>query len=149
MTCSTWRRIGFLAFFIALVGAPVAAQDTGTISGTIVDNSGQIVPGASVTLTNEATRDSRSAVSDGRGEFAFRAVPPGSYTVKVEFSGFRTIETQKNVLNANSRLDLGILRLEIGTLSEIISVTAEGAGVVLQGDERGVARVNHEGARDE
>ena len=51
------------------------------VSGTVIDNTSQVVPGATVTLTNEATADARTTVSGERGEFAFRAVDAGSYTV--------------------------------------------------------------------
>src|SRR5688572_9080022 len=102
------------------------AQDTGTVLGTVIDSSDQVVPGATVTLLNQATTDSRQSVSDERGEFAFRAVPPGTYTVSVELTGFRKLEVRNNVLNASSRLDIGRLRLEIGTVSEVVSVVAEG-----------------------
>lgn len=112
-----------------LVAAPIAPQDTGTISGTVVDGSGQVVPGATVTLTNEATADSRTATSGARGEFAFRAVPPGSYTVRVELVGFRTMDRRNNVLNANAQLDLGPVPLEIGAVSEVVTVAASGTVV--------------------
>jgi Carboxypeptidase regulatory-like domain/TonB-dependent Receptor Plug Domain len=114
---------------LALGAMPAAAQDTGSISGTVVDTSNQVVPGATVTLTNEATADARTTASGPDGTFTFRAVPPGSYTVKIELSGFRTHEQKKNVLNASSRLDLGNLKLEVGTLSEVVSVVAEGATI--------------------
>jgi protocatechuate 3,4-dioxygenase beta subunit len=71
---------------LLLAAAPAAAQNTGTISGTIIDNTGQVVPGATLTLISEATSDSRTTTSGSRGEFAFRAIEPGSYTVKVELT---------------------------------------------------------------
>ncbi len=114
---------------LAMVASPAAAQDTGTVSGTVVDTSGQVVPGATVTLTNEATADARTAVSTEVGAFAFRAVAPGTYTLRVELQGFRTFEQKKNVLNASSQLDLGNVKLEVGTLTEVISVVSEGATI--------------------
>jgi len=113
---------------VALARA-AAAQDTGVVSGTVVDSTGQIVPGATVTLTNEGTASVRTATSDERGEFAFRALTPGSYTLKVELAGFRTIEQRNNVLNASSRLDLGRLTLDVGALTEVVSVAATGTFV--------------------
>src|SRR5204863_143834 len=80
------------ALAVLLASMPAAAQNTGTISGSVVDHTAQLVPGATVTLTNEGTTDVRTAVSDDRGQFAFRAVEPGAYTVKVELTGFRTFE---------------------------------------------------------
>ena len=83
-----WRAT--LAAFLLLVGAgrPAAQGTTGTISGTIVDESSQAVPGAAVTLIDERTTVSRS--SDQRTRTAhssFRVVPPGIYTVRVELVG--------------------------------------------------------------
>ncbi len=132
---STSRRPNILAlvacstFAAWLAAAPATAQDTGTISGTVVDASGQVVPGASITLTHEGTSTTRAMTSDERGEFAFRALTAGSYTVKVELTGFRSIEQRNNVLNASGRLDLGRLTMEIGALSEVVSVQATGTFV--------------------
>ena len=60
-----------------------AQQTTATLSGTVYDASGAIVPGSSVSLKNEASGDVRRTVSNGDGYFTFGAVPPGSYTVVV------------------------------------------------------------------
>jgi carboxypeptidase family protein/TonB-dependent receptor-like protein len=109
--------------------APAAAQNTGTVSGTIVDATGQLVPGATITLVSETTANTRIATSDARGEFAFRAVEPGSYTVKFELTGFRTLERKNNVLNASGTLDLGMVKLEVGSLSEVVSVVSEGSTI--------------------
>ncbi len=124
-------RLSAAACALALLAAaaPAAAQNTGTISGTVVDNAGQLVPGATVTLTNEATADARTMASDDRGQFAFRAVDPGSYTVKVELTGFRTLERRRTVLNASGQVDVGNLKLDVGTLTEVVSVVAEGATI--------------------
>jgi hypothetical protein len=119
--------IGVLATLF--IGAPAAAQNTGIISGTIIDNTGQVVPGATITLVSEATADSRTTTSAADGAFIFRAVEPGSYTLKVELPGFRTLERRNNVLNASGQLDVGSLKLDVGTLSEVVSVVAEGATI--------------------
>lgn len=106
-----------------------AAQSSGVIVGTIVDASDQVLPGAAVTLTNEQTADVRTTQSDERGEFTFRAVQPGSYTVVVELQGFRKYEKRNNVLNANSELTVGRLKLDLGVVTEVVSVTAQGTTV--------------------
>src|SRR5262245_17671477 len=108
-------------------GRPAAAQNTGTVSGTIIDSSGQVVPGATVTLTNESTADARMLVSNERGDFAFFAVPPGSYTVQVQLTGFKPIDRRNNVLNASGQLDLGRLQLDVGNISEVVIVASSGA----------------------
>jgi hypothetical protein len=119
---------GALLAVLALA-APAAAQDTGVVAGTVVDSTAQVVPGATITLTNENTGDVRTLPSNERGEFSFRAVPPGSYTVKVELTGFRTIEQRNNVLNASGQLDVGRLRLDVGALAEVVSVAASGTSI--------------------
>jgi uncharacterized protein GlcG (DUF336 family) len=105
-----------LAFIMLLPAAQnAAAQDTGTVSATVVDASGEVLPGATVTLTNEATAVGRTMVTNERGDFIFRAVQPGTYTVAVELSGFRRYERQHNVVNASGQLSLGDLRGGPGT----------------------------------
>jgi hypothetical protein len=114
---------------LLVFAVPAAAQDTGTVSGTVIDTSNQVVPGATILLTNEATGDGRTATSAGDGTFTFRAVPPGSYTVKIELTGFRTHEQKKTIVNASSRVDLGNVKLEVGNVTEVVSVVAEGAAI--------------------
>src|SRR3954471_20751381 len=94
-----------------LVASPAAAQDTGVVAGTVVDASGQVVPGATVALLSETKGDLRTVVSDERGGFAFRAVTPGSYTVKVELAGFRAFARTNNIVNASGQLDVGRVTL--------------------------------------
>src|SRR5436190_24264458 len=118
-----------LGVILASVMSIAAVQDTGTVSGTVVDSSAQVVPGATVTLTSEATADARTTTSDEHGAFTFRAVLPGSYTVRIELSGFRSFEQKRNVVNASSRVDLGSLRLEVGQLAETVTVVSQGATI--------------------
>src|SRR5262249_38487384 len=118
-----------ILFILVPAARDVAAQDTGTLSATVVDASGQVLPGATVTLTNEATGASRAMVTSERGEFTFRAVQPGSYTVAVELAGFRRYERQHNVVNASGQLSLGEVKLDIGALAEAVTVTAQGTVV--------------------
>ena len=114
---------------IVLAGGAWAQTITGTISGTVTDPTGQAVAGAAVTLINEGTGDLRSANTDVTGGFVFTAVVPGAYTVKVESKGFQTFQRTGNRLTANERLSLGTIQLTIGTLTETVTVTAEGATV--------------------
>jgi Carboxypeptidase regulatory-like domain/TonB-dependent Receptor Plug Domain len=114
---------------LALFATPAAGQATGTVSGTVLDSSSQVVPGATITLTNEATGDARTAVSGTQGGFTFQAVVPGSYTVKIELTGFRSYESKKNVVNASGVVDVGSVKLEVGTLSEVVTVVSEGATI--------------------
>jgi hypothetical protein len=122
-------RLALGALLIMLPAARAAAQDTGIVTGNVVDASGQVLPGASVALTNEATRDARTMVTNERGDFTFRAVSPGIYTVTVELTGFRKFEQRSNVVNASSQLAIGAVKLEIGAMAESVTVTAQGTVV--------------------
>src|SRR5262245_23637644 len=84
------RRLARLALAVAVWLAPTtlgAQSVTGSLSGTVVDQTRQVLPGAAVTLTNELTADSRATTTNGVGVFVFSAVQPGSYTLKIELAG--------------------------------------------------------------
>ena len=137
---SRWLRVvGVVMVLCPLGSRPVAAQAvTGTISGTIADQQGQVVPGATVTVVNEATNDSRPTVSDERGNFQVTNLQPGSYTVRVELPSFRTHERKNVVLSAGERLSVGTVALEVGGLGERVVVEARGSQV-------NVAETQHSG----
>ncbi len=117
--------------FVAVVGLPAAAAQnvTGTISGVVLDEQKQPVPGATVTVINEATSDARVTTTDGNGDFQVTNLLPGTYTVRVEMDKFRRIERTKNVLSAAERLSIGALTLQVGPLNELVTVEAAGTHV--------------------
>jgi hypothetical protein len=117
------------ALLLALAAGPARAQSvTGTISGTVTDEQGQVLPGATVTVVNERTREARVVASDARGGFQVSALEPGTYTVRVEMANFRTAERTRNVLSAAERLSVGTFRLGVG-LGESVTVEASGTAV--------------------
>ena len=120
----------FLLWMILLLAFSTSAVSqtvTGTISGTITDQSNQVIAGAKVTLSNDRTNDARTTTANESGNFLFPAVSPGTYSVKVEQNGFRTLQRQGFVLSANDRLSLGDLQLTVGQISETVTTTAEGS----------------------
>ncbi|MGH9313316.1 MAG: carboxypeptidase regulatory-like domain-containing protein [Vicinamibacterales bacterium] len=122
---------------LTLLAAPAAAQSvSGSISGTVVDSTQQVVPGAVVTLVNEQTLSTRGTVTTDTGDFVFSAVQPGRYTVKIEMPGFRPVERQNLMLPANERLSLGTIQLEVGGITETVTTTAEGTVVQTASSER-------------
>src|SRR5215468_7525360 len=109
---------------------PLGGQTTtGTISGTVVDPAGALIPGAMVFATNEATGDSRSTITSESGNFSFPSLLPATYTLKVELAGFQTFQRTGNILTPNSRLDVGQLKLAIGAIGDTINVEASVAQV--------------------
>ena len=81
----------FVSVFAALVISASAARGhsvSGSIAGTVVDQTRQVLPGATVTLVNEETADRRVTTSSDIGAFVFPAVKPGTYTIRIELTGF-------------------------------------------------------------
>jgi len=110
-----------------LLAASAAAQTiSGEISGTVLDESGAVVPAAAVSLVNQNTGATRDATSNEMGLFVFPVLQPGSYTVKVTNRGFRTFERTGIVLSANDRVSLGDIRLKIGETTETVTVHSTG-----------------------
>ena len=98
----------FAAAVIALcaIAAPASAQiTTGTVSGTVKDPQGAVIPGAAVTLISE-TRGTRTSdvFTNASGDFVFVNVSPDRYTVQVTMTGFKTLERSGITLTAGDRL---------------------------------------------
>ncbi len=102
-------------------------SSTGTILGTVLDAQGSAVSGASVVVINEGTGDQRPGATDSTGNFVVPNLQPGTYTAKVESTGFQKYQKQGNVLSASERLSLGTIQLSVGAVTETINVTAEAA----------------------
>jgi hypothetical protein len=120
------RSVGaFLALALLLVFLPFAhAQTTATVSGTVQDPTGAVVPGAQVTLVNEATQDTRVAVTSDAGFFAFPSLVPGTYSVKAVAKGFIPREFTGIVLHAGDSRDVPNFVLAVGSASQSVTVQA-------------------------
>ena len=107
-----------------LAAATLHAQSfQGGLRGTVKDAQG-VIPGVTVSLVNEATNVARETVSNNVGEFSFPAVDPASYTIKASVQGYKTFERKGVRIGTQQFLTLDVA-LEIGTIEETISVTAE------------------------
>src|SRR5579863_8993732 len=71
------------------IATSVYAQTTGTISGTVTDQSNAVIPGAHIALKNETTGDVRHTLSNGSGYFSFGSVAPGAYDISISAKGFK------------------------------------------------------------
>lgn len=86
-------RVVLIWLLTVCCGLQVRAQvNTGTLSGQIEDASGAVVPGATLTVTEQTTGFSRQAKTDGDGTYVFPDLPIGLYTVTVEANGFETVK---------------------------------------------------------
>jgi hypothetical protein len=118
------RCSGVLLLFLVAISAPARGQTpSGEISGTVVDTSGLAVPGVTITLTNPATNVVRTVQTNESGLYVIAAIPPGTYDVKAELSGFGTVERKSIVVQVGSANRIAFT-LQVGTLSETVEVTA-------------------------
>ena len=123
----TLRRL-FLClatFFILGASAPLLAQGgRAEINGTITDAQKAVLPGVTVTVTNEETGLMREAVTDGAGRYVIPQLLPGSYTIKADLSGFQPMTRSNMVVRVGEELTVP-LTLSVAGLTETLVVTAE------------------------
>src|SRR5712664_1798126 len=113
-----------LLLLLLAIAAPVLAQTpSGEISGTVVDSSGLTVPGVTVTLTNQATNVVRVVQTNEVGLYVISAIPPGTYDLKAELTGFRTVERKSIVVQVGSANRLAFT-MDVGNLTETLEVVA-------------------------
>ena len=111
-------------------------QSNGSITGTIKDSQGGVVAGATVTVTNQAQAFRQSTRTDGIGDFIFPQLPPANYILIVEATGFKKKESSNVVLPVASRVSVGDVVLEVGSLTETVTVEAD-AGMIQTQTESG------------
>lgn len=112
-----------------------AQQISGSISGEVRDSQQSVIPNAKVRLVNALQGNARETVTNAEGIFLFQAIQPSTYTLSVEGSGFKKFERKEIKLFASDRLDIPVT-LEIGNLSETITVEASAAEIQTTGAER-------------
>ena len=122
------RKATFILWgLLGLAGTlPCGAQITGAITGSVVDVTSSLVQKATVVVKNLGTGAERQLVTDSGGRFTAEQLPVGSYEVTVTASGFKKAVRTGLELNVADRLGVEF-RLEVGQISETISVTAEGS----------------------
>src|SRR5262249_36494635 len=96
---------------------------TGGIRGAVSDPNG-VIPGATVSLTNEATNISRETATNDVGQYNFPAVPPGTYTLKVQIPGYKRYESKGLTVGTQQFITLDV-RLEVGAIEESVTVTGQ------------------------
>lgn len=133
------KRLGWgvLGGFIvlALAVSPVYAQNAASITGTVKDSTGAVVPGARVVLTNNANRSQWDAASNNQGFFNFAAIPPATYSLRVIHSGFEMWTVTGIVVHPGDQVTVPKIVLKIGEATVSVVVTAQDAGVTLDSPE--------------
>ena len=106
---------------MTIAASAIAQTSTSRILGKVVDSKQASVPGATVTITTEATNVSQTQTTTEAGVFAFDSLPVGDYTVTVEQSGFKKYQQTGNHLEVNTPLSIDVV-MEVGQVSEVVTV---------------------------
>ncbi len=139
MTLTPPKRAVLLVFLgLCLAVLCFAQSDTASISGFVKDPSNAVVPNAKVVLRNEATSGERSTTTNEAGYYIISNLPPATYMVHVEVSGFRTFEQSGNKLNPNINSSVDVT-LSVGAVTESVTVTAPVA--VLQSESATIGKL--------
>jgi len=135
-----WGLAAAVLAFATLATTASAQITTGTVSGTVKDAQGGVIPGATVVLISE-TKGTKSApvVTNETGDYVFPNVTPDTYTVEVSMEGFKTLRRQGVQVSGGDRVAIGTQTIEVGGAAETVNVTAEAALVQSQSGERSFA----------
>lgn len=107
-----------------------AQQLTGTLSGTVYDQSGAVVPNAKAVLKNQASGDIRTVTADASGRFVITAVQPATYSIEVSAPNFTSWQENNIVMNVGDARDIPNIKLTVGGVATQVQVVAGGAAVV-------------------
>jgi len=113
----------FVCVFVWFAVTVTFAQaGRGSITGTVTDPSGAIVPGAEVVLSNKATGATQHTVTSAAGLYSFISLNPGEYQVKVSHSGFASVQRDKVAVSVDQMTEVN-LALPVGTATESVTVS--------------------------
>lgn len=133
----TSRKVTPLLILAILAGATALwAGITGSISGIVTDPSGGAIPGVTITATNTLTGVQATIQSDSKGFYNFAELPIGDYTILAEQKGFKEYSKSGIHIDANSAIRVDI-KLEIGVISEKVTVTSNAVQVETQSTQMG------------
>ena len=133
--------MGFLLILCSLAFSQ--SKETGAITGTVLDQQNEPLPGAVVTITSPNLMGSRESVADAQGQYRFPALPPGEYTVKAQLQGFATSVQQNIRLSTTTRLTVDLI-MKPSTVEEEVTVVAHAPTVDVKSTETGSVTMTNE-----
>lgn len=140
------KRKFFVLLAVALLCAPLAftqSRETGAIRGFVLDEQNTPLPGVNVSLSGANLMGARSFVTDANGEFRFPALPPGTYQLKAELSGFGTVVQENVRLTSTTTLTLDLV-MKPAALEEEITVIAQSPTVDVKSTETASVTLSNE-----
>ncbi|HYI95616.1 MAG TPA: carboxypeptidase regulatory-like domain-containing protein [Bryobacteraceae bacterium] len=142
MFTNRFRAAMVTAILLTFFSIPAAAQsDRGTLTGTVKDGSGAVVPGAKVTLTNTETGVSFNVPTNDAGDFTVPQLQPGTFNLRVEKEGFRPATLTGIVLNASATVRTDAT-LEVGAAAQAIEVSASAVALSTENAKTSVTMNN-------
>jgi hypothetical protein len=123
MTLRRTQRLAGIVLLAVLAQTSVWAQSFGSVNGTVTDPKGDAIGEATITLTNTGTNATRTASASEDGGFQLNQVPPGTYDVRAEAPGFKTLLQNGVEIQVNTPLTLDFV-FEVGQVTETVTVTA-------------------------
>jgi Carboxypeptidase regulatory-like domain len=124
-------------YYLCVFVLPVFGQNiSGSLSGTVQDSSGAAFAGAGVKVSNLQTGFVRTSKTNAEGFFSFPDLTPGTYNLEVSAAGFKLYRQEKIDINSGDSRSTGAIKMELGAISESVTVSAEATAVSLGGSER-------------
>src|SRR5258708_35801523 len=121
----------FIFSLLALVSSGFAQKISGTITGVVTDDTGAVLPDASVTVTSVQTGASRTSQTNSEGSFSFPELNPGIYNISVTKQGFKKVQ-EKNIELQVSDITNVPIKLPLGTVAETVVLEATAVQVETQ-----------------
>src|SRR5215469_10136015 len=130
-------RFVALSVLLSVLPAWLPAQNTScALSGTVHDSAGAVIPNVKVTLTGEGNGFVRTVKTTSEGFFSFPDLTPATFTLSLEAAGFKTYRQTRIMINADEQRSLGQIRMDVGQVTDSVTVTAEAVSVELSTGER-------------
>ena len=130
-------RVSVLILSVSVAASFASAQNiNGTISGRVTDQQGALIPNATVTAIEPNQQVTVTTKTNDQGAFLVAGLRPGTYNLRVEATGFKKLEKSDIPLNADEKLPIGDLLMEVGTLSETVEVSGQAAVLQTESAER-------------
>src|SRR5262245_31305253 len=138
MVKSTFTALVAALVILCVAAIPAPAQmTTASVSGSVKDAQGGVIPGATLTLISETLgAQTASVFTNEYGDFVFANVRPDRYVIEVSMDGFKTLKRSGIVASAGDRVGLGALIIELGTLADTVAVESQMPLVQTQSAER-------------
>jgi hypothetical protein len=124
---SLFKRAIPPVLLMLLFAVSAFGQTSASLSGTVHDPNGSALAGAKVIVSDPTKNLQLDATTGSDGEFKFPVLQPGNYTITVEATGFKKAVRSGIVINASDRQSTGIIKLEVGDISNTVEVTADAA----------------------